>query len=129
MHCPEAAAYAEEWRALHHRPTTSPAGIRFYTHATCSHYQPTADRVADMLTEQALRTLDFPRLIENAWNDGVRVFIEHGPQAGCTRWIDQILGGRPHVAVALDRYGTPSLQQAVDTVARLAAAGLAVKHE
>jgi acyl transferase domain-containing protein/3-hydroxymyristoyl/3-hydroxydecanoyl-(acyl carrier protein) dehydratase len=129
MHCPEAAVYADEWRALHHRPTRSPEGIRFYTHATCSHYQPTADRVADMLTQQAMGPVDFPRLIESAWNDGVRVFIEHGPQAGCTRGIDQILGDRPHVAVALDRYGTSPLRQVLDTVARLAAAGVPAQYD
>ena len=129
MHCPEAEAVADVWHRLHHRPTSAPAGVRFYTHATCSHYEPTADRVADMLTRQAMTPVDFPRLIENAWGDGVRIFIEHGPLSGCSRWIQQILGPREHLSLALDSYGTSSLFQAADTVARLAAAGVPVNYK
>lgn len=126
VHCPELAGFADEWRRLHRRRTRPVPGVRFYTHASCDHYELDADSVADALLGQALGSVDFPRLIEKAWRDGVRVFVEHGPQGGCSRWIGRILGDRPHLAVALDQAGVPSLRQAADAVARLAAAGVSV---
>src|SRR6185369_11034477 len=124
MHCPEARPLAAEWRALHSRPTAPVPGVRFYTHATLASYSPTPDAVAEALTGQAMNPIDFPALVERAYADGVRVFVEHGPHAGCTKWIDDVLGERPHLAVALDRFGRSSTLQAVDSIARLFAAGV-----
>jgi len=101
-------------------------GVRFYSHANCDHYALDRGAVADALTRQALSTVDFPRLIEKAWADGVRVFLEHGAQAGCSRWIGRILGDRPHLAVPLDVGRVSSLRQAANAAAALCAAGVAI---
>ncbi|WP_373069481.1 beta-ketoacyl synthase N-terminal-like domain-containing protein [Gemmatimonas sp.] len=127
MHCPEAHEYESRWRAMHTRPTVDVPGVRFYTHATRSSYQATTQTAADALTGQAMHVVDFPALVERAYADGIRVFIEHGPHAGCTKWITDVLGDRPHVAIALDRYGHSSLLLAVDAAARLFAAGVPVE--
>jgi acyl transferase domain-containing protein len=124
FHCPEARSFAETWRALHRRPVRPHAATRFYSHATCSAYEVDSDSVADALTTQAMQTVDFPRLVTRAANDGVRIFIEHGQHAGCSKWIDKILADTPHLAVPLDTYGQSSLGQAVDAVARLVVAGV-----
>lgn len=126
MHCPEAREFESRWRALHTRPTVALPGVRFYTHASLASYEATTETAADALTGQAMNLVDFPALVERAWADGVRVFIEHGPHAGCTKWIDEVLGERPHVAIALDRYGRSSLFQAAEAAARLFAAGVPV---
>ncbi len=126
VHCPELSAFAEGWRRIHDRPTRSVPGVRFYSHASCDHYAIDRNGVADALTRQALSTVDFPRLIEKAWADGVRVFLEHGAQAACSRWISRILGDRPHLAVPLDVAGISSLRQAANAAAALAAAGVAI---
>ena len=128
VHCPEARAFAEEWRALHHRPTAPVPGVRFYTHATNDSYAATSDAAADALLGQAMNPIDFPSLIERAYDDGVRLFLEHGPHAGCTKWIDEVLSERDHLAVALDRYGRSSLLQSVESVARMYAAGVPMNH-
>ena len=85
MHCPEARGFEQTWHELHHRPTEPVPGVRFYTHSTLSSYEASADAIADALTGQAMQTVDFPALIRKAWEDGVRVFIEHGPQSGLWR--------------------------------------------
>src|SRR6185369_12077279 len=36
--------------------------------------------------------------IESAYRDGVRLFLELGPGASCSRMIGRILGDRPHLA-------------------------------
>ena len=125
-HCPETAAYQDGWRRLHHRATAPVPGVRFYTHATFDSYEPTADRAADALLGQFSRAVDFPRLIDKAWRDGVRIFVEHGPLGSCCRWIDQILGEREHVVVPLDVAERSSWRQAWQALGQLAAAGVPV---
>ncbi|MCP3804495.1 polyketide synthase dehydratase domain-containing protein [Allokutzneria sp. A3M-2-11 16] len=121
-HAPELAEIAARWWELHHRPITPIPGVRFYSCASGESYEPTADSVAAALTHQMLGTIDFVRVIERAWSDGVRIFVEHGPRNLCTSWIDRILGDRDHLAVALD---APRPQ----VIAELAAAGVLVGKE
>ncbi len=129
VHCPEVLHVRDAWRAIHCRPTTAPAGIRFYSGASCAPYVPDADGAADALLAMACAPVDFPALIRRAWDDGVRVFLELGPRDLCTRWIAEALAGREHVAVALDVAGTPGLAQAARAAEALAAAGVAVDAE
>jgi 3-hydroxymyristoyl/3-hydroxydecanoyl-(acyl carrier protein) dehydratase/malonyl CoA-acyl carrier protein transacylase len=128
-HAPELVDVRDRWHALHCRPTTSVPGIRFYRGATGDWYYPTEQTAADAITEQMLSPVDFPTVIERAWHDGVRVFIEHGPSAQCTNWIHRILGDREHVAVALDTVRDQGLWSLSAAVAELAAAGVAVRHD
>ena len=98
VHCPVARIVAEAYRELHLLPTTPPEGVRFYSAALGRSYDVNRESAAAAILAQALDTVDFPALIESAYNDGVRVFVEVGPGATCTRMIDAILGDRPHQA-------------------------------
>jgi 3-hydroxymyristoyl/3-hydroxydecanoyl-(acyl carrier protein) dehydratase/1-acyl-sn-glycerol-3-phosphate acyltransferase len=129
VHCPEMEEYAIDWLKLHRRPTRAPSEIAFYSNAIAGKYLPTEDLVAKMLLEQARSTVDFPRTIKQAWDDGIRVFIEHGPRSLCSGWIAQSLGARPHLTFSLDRHGHSSLAQALDAVRHMVAAGLRVDLE
>jgi acyl transferase domain-containing protein/3-hydroxymyristoyl/3-hydroxydecanoyl-(acyl carrier protein) dehydratase len=119
IHTPEFAPWRDTWRAVHSRATVAPAGVRFYSHASGAAYIPTQDKIADALTGQALKPLDFPALIEKAYADGIRVFLEHGPQGGCSASIRRILGDRPHVAVSYDLMSADPLQQARAAIAQI----------
>ena len=124
VHCPELEPYAGDWTRLHHRPTSPVPGVRFYGHAHGGPYEVNDESVARALTDQAMRTVDFPAVVKQAWADGVRVFVEHGPQGSCTDAIRAILGERPHMAVSLDRKGADPLRQVADTCAQLLAASV-----
>ncbi|GIF23627.1 acyl transferase domain-containing protein/3-hydroxymyristoyl/3-hydroxydecanoyl-(acyl carrier protein) dehydratase [Actinoplanes tereljensis] len=128
-HVPEVAEVRDRWHALHRRPTAGVPGVRFYRGATGDWYHPTEESAADAITEQMLAPVNFPNLIERAWQDGVRVFIEHGPAAQCTGWIRRILGDREHVAVALDAVPGQGLWSLSVAVAELAAAGVPVRPD
>ncbi len=126
VHCPELRELEQTWRDIHRRHTRQVRGVRFYTHATLDHYTPSEQTACDALTGQALGTVDFPALIERAWRDGVRVFIEHGPRDGCSRWIGRILGDeREHLAIPLDRVDERSNERVASALAELASAGVA----
>jgi acyl transferase domain-containing protein/3-hydroxymyristoyl/3-hydroxydecanoyl-(acyl carrier protein) dehydratase len=128
-HCPEVNFYANEWRKFHYRQTDPINDIRFYTSSTCGYYYPTAEKAADALVGMATRTLNFPKMIENAHKDGVRIFIEHGPRDACTKWIGRILEGKEYIAVPLDKYGRSSIVQIFHAVAELIAAGLQLSYK
>ncbi|MHC3429289.1 beta-ketoacyl synthase N-terminal-like domain-containing protein [Streptomyces sp. DT18] len=128
-HAPELAAVRDSWREVHRRPTVAVPGVRFYSGASGRAYEPTSERVADALTAQGLGTIDFAGTVEQAWADGVRVFVEHGPRGLCTGWIGRVLGDREHVAVALDAQGDPGLRQVCLAVAELVVAGVPVRAD
>ena len=119
VHVPETREVRDEWRRLNRHDTVP--GPRLYTCGEVRSYDPSPDACADALTSQAMGTMDFAATVRLAWEDGVRVFVEHGPRRLCTDWIGATLGDREHVAVALD--GGSGVAGAV---AELLAAGVPV---
>jgi acyl transferase domain-containing protein len=125
-HCPEVLEIRDAWWQLHHRAVREVPGVRFYTNATGQWFTPTSANAADAITGQAVDTLDFTRTVEQAWADGVRVFIEHGPRGLCSGWIRRILGERDHLVVSLDVAGRSGVRQVQNACAWLVAAGVPV---
>jgi acyl transferase domain-containing protein/3-hydroxymyristoyl/3-hydroxydecanoyl-(acyl carrier protein) dehydratase len=101
VHAPTVTPVKEAYWAFHHRRTAPRANLKIYSSAWAKAYEPTSDLVADSLTAQALRGHNFPDLINQAYQDGIRYFLEIGPGSGSTRLIKAILGERPHLAVSL----------------------------
>ncbi len=98
VHCEVATPVAEPYRSLHLFPTTPPPGVTFTSGAKGGRYQVTRESAADAILAQALKGIDYPAVIEDAYNDGVRLFLEMGPGNSCSRMIGNILGERPHLA-------------------------------
>jgi acyl transferase domain-containing protein/3-hydroxymyristoyl/3-hydroxydecanoyl-(acyl carrier protein) dehydratase len=118
VHCSIAKQVESEYYDLHLLPTTSPPGVRFYSAARASIYDVTRESAAESILAQALHGHDFPAVIEQAYRDGVRTFVEIGPGNACTRMIGQILQGRPHFA----RSASVAGKDGVDTFLRLLSA-------
>jgi len=98
VHCEVAGEVAKPYRQLHLFPTTPLPGIRFYSGARGKAYEVNRESAADSILAQAMEGVDFPAVIESAYSDGVRLFLEMGPGSSCTRMIGRILAGRPHLA-------------------------------
>ncbi|MGP0066156.1 MAG: acyltransferase domain-containing protein [Isosphaeraceae bacterium] len=98
VHCEIGRVVEARYRDLHDIQTLAPPGIAFYSGAWGCPYPIDRRSVAEAITAQATRAIDFPALIERAYADGIGVFVEVGPGNSCTRLIGQILGGRPHLA-------------------------------
>ncbi|WP_433325367.1 hypothetical protein [Spirillospora sp. CA-294931] len=124
-HVPDLAGVADRVRRGFTGPVRPVTGTRFYSGVTGRPYAVTPERVAEAMTGLHLHTIDFPALIERAYGDGVRVFVEMGPRRQCTTFIDRILDGRDHLAVAMDEPGR-GVEGLWRTVAELAAAGIEV---
>lgn len=100
VHCDAAVPAADAYRALHLFPTSPPKGVRYYSSALGCSRELTMESAADSILDQALHGFDFPATVERAYADGVRIFLEMGPQSSCTRMIDRILGNRSHSALS-----------------------------
>ncbi|MCD6298590.1 MAG: acyltransferase domain-containing protein, partial [Deltaproteobacteria bacterium] len=115
VHCEVVRQVEKAYRELHLFKTTPPAGIRFYSSAWGKSYEVNRESAADSILAQALDGINFPEVINAAYKDGVRLFLEMGPGNSCTRMIRNILQDRPHVARAACFSG----QSPLSTVLRL----------
>ncbi|MFK7997091.1 MAG: beta-ketoacyl synthase N-terminal-like domain-containing protein [Granulosicoccus sp.] len=129
VHTPTLQPYADTWRSVHTRQTSTHADVRVYGHGEHKSYEPTRHNIADQLTRQALQTIDFRKIVEQAYADGIRTFIEVGPRDTLTSSIKKILGARPHRALAADSIGHSDTSQLAHLVAALYADGHDVDME
>jgi 3-hydroxymyristoyl/3-hydroxydecanoyl-(acyl carrier protein) dehydratase len=97
MHCPIVRRVAQTYRDLHVWPVRD-TGVTFYSSSWGRPYALTSESAADSILAQATDTVDFTRVIEAAYADGVRIFVEAGPGASVSRLVSQVLGDRPHAA-------------------------------
>ncbi len=107
VHNPSVSLVQADYERFHTRATVPAPGVRYYSTAWAKAYTPTTELAAKSLTEQALRGFNFVRLIRQAYQDGVRFFVDMGPGSSMTRLINNILGDRPHLAASL----SPSPQE------------------
>lgn len=131
VHVPQLEPVANAYLQLHRRPVHPVPGVRFYSGGRPDAYVPNTEACAYAILSQARNCLDVPAMIERAWADGVRVFVEHGPGGSCSRWILDILGPQRRaeaLVVSLDRKGQGAWG-AVEAGAALLAAGVPVHLE
>ncbi len=121
VHCPIVAQVEKDYYDLHLLPTAPPANIDFYSAASAEKYQLSDEAAAHSILNQALHGFDFTKLIRRAYDDGVRLFIETGPQASCSRMIARILADKPHLAQSAAVQGADEVATALQLVAALVA--------
>ncbi|MEE4356039.1 MAG: beta-ketoacyl synthase N-terminal-like domain-containing protein, partial [Desulfococcaceae bacterium] len=100
VHCDAAVPVADAYKALHLFPTTQPEGIRYYSCGFGKVLDLTEENAAASILRQATHGFDFPAIIEQAYAEGVRIFLEMGPQSSCKRMINRILDGKIHSAIS-----------------------------
>ncbi len=126
-HVPEVAAeFHQPWLDVHTREVTPVDGVRFYSNGVGGAYDISTASCAEAITRQAEATVDFPATIRAAYEDGVRIFVEHGPAGACSNFIHEILGDDV-LALHLDRRDG-NIDQLFDVCAALVAAGVDVDH-
>jgi PfaB family protein len=111
----------EIFRDLYSDPVVRQPDVAFYSAADYEPVHVERDTLADALARMCCQPVDFVRLVERAYTDGARLFVELGPMGTCTRWIQRILRGRPHTAVAINGSGVSDFAGVLTVVARLIA--------
>ncbi|MFN2285812.1 MAG: hypothetical protein ACK2UQ_15445, partial [Anaerolineae bacterium] len=121
-----AAIHAPAMRSEHgtfvnlYTQSVSPVpGIDFYSAAGYAPLTLNIEALAHAMADMSCAPIDFPRLINAAYDGGARLFIELGPQGTCSRWIKRILGDKPHAAIPINRSGAGDYETAIAVLALL----------
>jgi PfaB family protein len=126
VHCEVAKPVEKAYRDLHIFETTPPKDVTFYSGIRGGAYEVTQDSAANSILDQALAPFDYTKVINSAYEDGVRLFIEMGPGGSCTRMIGQILEDKQHYAKAICIKGKNSVDNVLEVLARLYVEGVDV---
>jgi malonyl CoA-acyl carrier protein transacylase/phosphopantetheinyl transferase len=119
-HTPLYGHWAESLRPFFTRWIQSPPQVRTYTCATAAPFPDDLDQIRTLAVEQWRRRVEFVNTVRSMYADGVRVFVEAGPRGNLTAFVDDILRGKPFLAVAADvphRSGTSQLNHLVGELA------------
>jgi PfaB family protein len=119
IHCEPIQSEYDMLTELHSVPVMNQPGMTLYSAAT---YQPMPiDRqtIAEQIAHELCHCLDFPHLIQLAYNDGARIFIELGAGSNCARWVNDTLQGQPHAAYSINRKGVDDHSSILRLMARM----------
>ncbi len=128
-HCPVLGDFTDTWKALHTRDVQPREQIRFYSNFYGRAYSLNKDSVAQALTGQATQTLNLPKIINSAYDDGVRIFIEHGPRNSLSQAIDKTLAPeqlKNCLVISMDLFGSDAVEQLQRNTIQLWCAGITI---
>lgn len=118
FHSPIVAPAADRLGAYLADLPRAPAVFPVYANATAAPYPDDPAAVPDILARQLAAPVEFVAQVTRMHDDGARVFLSLGPKAAHATMVRQILGDRPHRAIATDdeQGGLKGLLQAIGTL-------------
>ncbi|MEO0686566.1 MAG: polyketide synthase, partial [Cyanobacteria bacterium J06649_11] len=105
IHCEAMASEYDEFVRLHTLPINKKPEIDFYSSAEYKIVQQDRDMVAHAIAKNVCQQLDFPKLVNQLYADGARIFVEAGAGNSCSRWIKENLKDKEHTTIFLNRKG------------------------
>jgi PfaB family protein len=120
LHCDPVKLEFEQLQEWMNVPIHKMPSVQLYSAADYGKTEvTTGDGIADRIATALCQTCDFPRLIQQVYADGVRIFVELGPASTCSRWVKETLKDQEHVTIACDMRGVDDRVSTVRTLAKL----------
>ena len=113
---------SEELDRLHFRP----ASIPVYSNTTGEAHSADPQTIKRVMAEHLASPVRFVDQIQAMYAEGVRVFVEVGPQRQLSGLVRRILADQPHETVAMDVKGRSGVEQIQHCLAQLLCAGVPV---
>jgi acyl transferase domain-containing protein/phosphopantetheinyl transferase len=101
--------------------------VPIYSGATATVFPDNPDGIRELAVSQWSLPVRFRETIESMYEDGIRIFLEVGPKANLTSFVDDILGGRHYIAVPSHLQQRSGISQLHHALGMLAAHGVAMK--
>src|SRR5207249_7763513 len=98
-----------------------PPRVPLYCCTTAGLYPSEPTGILDLISNAFARPLIFAQTVEAMYEAGARIFVEAGPRGNLTAFVDDILRGKPHLAVAADQYRRPAITTLNNTLGLLTA--------
>jgi acyl transferase domain-containing protein len=102
FHSPIVAPAADKLAAYIKKMDLGAPALTVYANATGKPYPASPKGMIDTLARQLAAPVEFVAEIEQMYADGARVFLSLGPKTSHAALVRQILGDRPHRAIASD---------------------------
>jgi PfaB family protein len=129
LHCKVMESEYEALYEIHSLPVSGQRDVKLYSAAEDRPFVLTQSDIARAVARDLCSMLDFPRLVETAYADGARVFIELGAGSNCAKWIEDVLRGKPFLSVSANRKGVDDATSILRVLARLASHQIKVNLE
>ena len=119
IHCEPMHSEYDELVKVNTLPIQTNSKTIFYSAAEYAPMKIDSHLIGKNIAKALCHQLDFPRLVNRAYNDNVRIFIEVGVSSNCSRWISEILKDKGHLAVSLNRRGVDDHTSIIKALAKL----------
>src|SRR5262249_8546765 len=101
------------------RPSTA-----VYSNTLAKEYPAKPEQISNLLCEQLVKSVEFQKEIEQMYEAGARYFIECGPGTVLSGLVDDILEGKEHWALSVERSGKHGVTQLQNLLAQLFVSGI-----
>lgn len=115
-HTPLFRAAVDHLEPFFARWLTAAPSIPTYSCTTAAPFPDDPAQIRKIAIDHWLLPVEFRRTVEAMHGAGVRIFVEAGPRGNLTAFVDDILRGKPHIAIPADmphRSGTLQLNHLV----------------
>ncbi|MEI6442262.1 MAG: PfaB family protein [Nostocales cyanobacterium ELA583] len=119
IHCEPMHSEYDELVKVNTLPSQTNSKTIFYSAAEYALMKIDSNLIGKNIAKALCQQLDFPRLVNRAYNDNIKIFIEVGVGSNCSRWISEILKDREHLAVSLNRRGVDDHTSIIKALAKL----------
>ena len=125
-HTPAVAPMAEGFGNLFDGVRKGEPIARLYSCATAKPFPKTADAMRRTALNQYVKPVRFTDTVRRLYDDGVRIFIEVGPNNNLTGFVGDILTDKPHLALSMDHPKRDGVTQLLHVLAQLYVNGVDV---
>jgi PfaB family protein len=119
IHCAPVESETDAFTRLHDWPVEHTPQIPIYSAAEYAPLQYESKAIARSFAHMLTHPIDFPRLVDLAYRDGARVFIELGAGSNCSKWVEACLKGQPHAAMSINQNNLDDHSAILRMLARL----------
>jgi len=126
LHSEVARSQYESLVQLHAMPVQKVPDIQLYSSLDLQPMKIDSNYLARNAAKICCQTVDFPRLVQQVYQDGVRIFIEVGLKNNCGLWIDKILQDAEHLVTSVNAKAVPESISYLRMLAKLVSHGVSV---
>jgi len=119
IHCEPIASEFDAFMRLHDWPVENKPDIPIYTAADYAPLQYDSKSIAKSFAKMLTNPIDFPRLVNLAYEDGARIFIELGAGNNCSKWVEATLKEKPHTTMSINQNNVDDHVSILKLLARL----------
>lgn len=98
--------------------------IPVYSNTLAKPYPSKPEQIASLLCDHLVKPVEFQQMVEQMYEAGARIFVECGPGTVLTGLVSDILDGKEHLTLSLERNGKHGITQLQHLIAQALIAGV-----